>query len=244
MDFDRYLDALQADGALLAKTARADLTLPVPSCPGWVVRDVVSHVATVYQHKIACMRLGRAPDPWPPEPPTGDPVDWLEASLIELVAELVDRGPTAPSYTWFEEDQTVGFWYRRMAQETAVHRVDVQLAFGPPTPIDADIAVDGIGEILDAFFAGDWSDIPQPGPRQVIALAPDDAPGRVVTLQPESVAVEPSSSEAVDASVAGSASGLLLWLWRRLDAAEADLRTTGDDEAIQALTDRLLLVTQ
>jgi len=244
MDFDRYLHALQADAALLAKTARADPSLPVPSCPGWVVRDVVIHVATVYQHKIACMRLGRAPDPWPPQPPAGDPVDWLDASLTELVAELIDRGPDAPSYTWFEEDQTVGFWYRRMAQETAVHRVDVQLAFGAPTPIDADIAIDGIDEILEAFFAGDWSDQPQPGPRRVIALQAGDHPVRVVTLQAESVAIERSSTAAVDASVAGSASGLLLWLWRRLDPAEAGLRVTGDEDAIQALTDRLLLVTQ
>lgn len=239
MDFERYVESLRADAGLLAATARRDLAAAVPSCPGWTVRDVVEHVAVVYLHKIECMRLGRAPDPWPPAPPPGDPVDWFEESLAELVDELTSRGPTAPSFTWHEPDQTVGFWYRRMAQETAVHRIDVELAFGPPTPVAADIAVDGVDELLDIMLAGDWSDEPQPGPAQVVALHADDRDWRI-TLAPDSVAISRVDGPA-DAGVTGPASDVLLWLWRRSDPAWAKLEFSGD---VTPLYDRLFLVTQ
>jgi uncharacterized protein (TIGR03083 family) len=239
MDFQRYVESLRADADLLARAARRDLTAKVPSCPGWTVRDVVEHVAVVYLHKIECMRLGHAPDPWPPAPPAGDPVDWLEESLTDLIAELTSRGPAAPCFTWYEPDQTVGFWYRRMAQETAVHRVDAELAFGPPTPVAADTAVDGIDEVLEVMLAGDWSDEPQPGPTQVVALQAGEQNWRV-TLEPDAVAIAHEAGPA-EASVAGSASDVLLWLWRRSDPSWAQLAFSGD---VNPLYDRLFLVTQ
>ena len=60
-----------------------------------------------------------------------------------------------PAWSWWEPDQTVGFWYRRMALETVVHRVDVETQFGPPSAIDAALAVDGIDEVLTLMLAGD-----------------------------------------------------------------------------------------
>ena len=45
-------------------------------------------------------------------------------------------------------DQTVGFWYRRMALETVVHRVDVETGFGVPRAVNAELAVDGIDEVV------------------------------------------------------------------------------------------------
>jgi hypothetical protein len=29
-----------------------------------------------------------------------------------------------PAGSWYTPDQTVGFWIRRMAQETVIHRID------------------------------------------------------------------------------------------------------------------------
>ena len=34
--------------------------------------------------------------------------------------------PTDPSPTWWPDDQTVGFWARRMAHETAISDVEVE----------------------------------------------------------------------------------------------------------------------
>jgi uncharacterized protein (TIGR03083 family) len=240
MDFDRYLESLRSDAALLGATARRDLGAPAPACPDWTVTDVVDHVAAVYRHKIACMRLGRAPESMP-DPPPGDPVDRMTDSLDELVTELTTRGPLAPSYTWHQPDQTVAFWYRRMAQETAVHRVDVQLAFGPAGPIDGDIAVDGVDEVLEIMLAGDWSDLPQPGPQRRIQLDAGNAV-REVTLRPTSVSVVRSPAGPAETTVRGGADQILLWLWGRtgLDG----LQVGGDTAGATALRDRLRLVTQ
>jgi hypothetical protein len=122
--------------------------------------DLVRHVAEVYEHKIACTTLRHEPDPWPPVWLVRDPVDWLSEAHARLLAMFARSEPTTPSYTWWPRDQTVGFWARRMAHETAVHRFDAELADGTPTPIKADLAADGVDEILGVTLAGDWSDEP------------------------------------------------------------------------------------
>ena len=45
-----------------------------------------------------------------------------------------------------------------MAHETSIHRRDVESAVGATTPVAADLAVDGIDEVLALMLAGDWSD--------------------------------------------------------------------------------------
>ncbi|HZC27392.1 MAG TPA: maleylpyruvate isomerase family mycothiol-dependent enzyme, partial [Actinopolymorphaceae bacterium] len=147
--------------------ASKGIDAPVPPCPGWTVDDVVSHVAHVYLHKIVCMQTQARPDPWPPDLSGRESVGLLQESFATLLDEMRTRGPDAPSFTWYEPDQSVGFWYRRMAQETAIHRVDVELAHEMLTPVDAELAADGIDEVLSIMLAGDWSDEPV-----------DDADGR------------------------------------------------------------------
>ncbi|HVE62808.1 MAG TPA: maleylpyruvate isomerase family mycothiol-dependent enzyme [Mycobacteriales bacterium] len=216
-----YLRHLRADAARLAEVAAPRLREPVPSCPEWDVAALVEHVAMVYQHKIACMRSGR-PSEWPPETPGGDVVEWLSSSLDELVGELTTRGPDAPSYTWYPPDQTVGFWFRRMAQETAVHRVDAELAAGAGhvTPIDPALATDGIDELLVAFLGGDWSDEPvlAASGSTVAVRTTSSTPAGVadasweLALLPTAVPVSRGGS-AADLTVAGDPHSLLLWLW-------------------------------
>ncbi len=232
---DRYLTLIRADAALLTAAAAGHLDDPVPSCPGWTVADLVDHVGHVYHHKIACMRQQREPEPWPPDPPAGDPVQWLDDSTVELLAELGDRGPAAPSYTWHEPDQTVGFWYRRMAQETAVHRVDAQQARGGTDPVDSELALDGVDELLDIFFAGDWSDLPQPELVGRIGLRAADRSWLVV-MEPQEVRIE-SLGDEPEAVLSATPSDLLLWLWGRLPVDA--VQSTGDPEAVVRLRQRL-----
>lgn len=237
---ERYLDAIATDADRLITAARQDLDAAVPSCPGWLVSDVVEHLAVVYLHKIACTELLQAPDPWPPEPPHDDPVAWLDAARDELLTELRGRGPDAPSYTWFPPDQTVGFWYRRLAHETAIHRVDVEHAIGVNTPVEADLAVDGIDELLTVMLAGDWSNEPQPGPERTLALYAGER-SWVVTLAPEQVTVSAPATDPELTRISADPSELLLWLWGR--GAKNAIHTT-DAEAAQALRDRAALATQ
>lgn len=237
---DRYLKHIRADADRLATAARGHLTDQVPSCPGWSVDDLVEHVGVVYLHKVECTRQQRQPEPWPPPPEDGDRLQWFEAATKQMLSLFADSGPDAPSYTWHEPDQTVGFWYRRMAQETAVHRVDAELAVGPAGPVDEDLALDGVDELLDVFFAGDWSDIPQP---DLVARVGLRAASRswLLVLDPAEVRIEAANGDGADAMVSGSPSDLLLWLWGRLPTDRVHI--DGDVAAVDRLLRRLTFVT-
>ena len=159
MEYDGFVERVRRDGERLASVAEGDLATPVPSCPGWTVRDLVAHVAQVYEHKIECTRLGHAPDPWPPDWPDADqPLGWYRDAHARLLGMFDESDAATPSATWWPADQTVGFWARRMAHETAVHRIDAELARGVETPIDAELATDGVDELLRIMLEGDWSE--------------------------------------------------------------------------------------
>jgi uncharacterized protein (TIGR03083 family) len=251
---ERYLELIEQDGSRLAAAAAAgDLDAPIPTCPGWDVRACVTHTGYVYRHKVACMQLQRRPveaDGVEQAPPPGvGLLPWFETSLGTLLAELSERGPEAPAYTWWPADQTVGFWFRRMAQETAVHRVDVEDGVSDPTPIDPELAVDGIDEVLDLFLADDWASVdpkewdgvdPRAGAGGTVAVR---AGGRVwhSTLGPDAIPLTRDDVPA-DATVCGDPGAVLLWLWgRRPDDAVA---LTGDPTVVSAYRDRLRIATQ
>lgn len=251
---ERYLQLIEQDGRRLAEAARAgDLNVVIPTCPGWDVRDCVTHTAGVYQHKIACIRLQRRPvegDDVEEAPPPGvELLSWFDASLDALLAELRERGPDAPAYSWWPADQTVGFWFRRMAQETAVHRLDVEDGRGTPTPIDAELAVDGIDEVLELFLADDWASL---DPKEWDGVDPHAGEGSTVavraggqvwrsTLGPDAIPLTRGDGPG-DAAVTGEPEAVLLWLWgRRPDDAVA---LDGDRALLAAYRDRLRLATQ
>jgi uncharacterized protein (TIGR03083 family) len=242
MEYATFGEHVRQDGRRLADAAGGSLSAEVPSCPGWTVRDLVSHVAEVYEHKIACTLLRQAPDPWPPQwPADRDPVEWFRDAHERLLEMFGRSEPTTPSATWWPPDQTVGFWARRMAHETAVHRVDAELAIGSPTPVDAELAVDGVDEILRIMLAGDWSDEPDDaatGQRVAISAG---ARTWLVTLERGSVTVAEDGGAAA-AALGGDPSDVLLWLWGR--APDERVTRSGDADALRLLRSRLMLATQ
>lgn len=242
MDAGAHIEHLRAEGHRLAAAARqAGLDAPVPTCPGWNVRDLVAHVAAVFDHKIACMRLQRRPNDaeWAHEPPAAEGVvDWLTATLDELISEFRARGPQAPAYTWHPTDQTVGFWCRRMAQETLVHRIDAERAGGSVSAVDEELALDGIDEILVAFLTGPWWEtdpVPAASGRSVAVRAGDEA--WRITLEPDAVRVSRTGGPA-DATIEGRPLDVLLWAWGRQPA-----HVTVDGDAVRELRERLTYFT-
>jgi hypothetical protein len=128
-----------------------------------------------------------------------------------------------------------------MAHETAVHRTDAELAVGTPAPLDDELAVDGVDEVLLLMLAGDWSDDPDDAATgQRVAIS---AGGRTwrVTLEKGSVSVTEDGGTA-DATLGGEPSDALLWLWGR--APDDRVMRSGDDDAIRLLRSRLVLATQ
>jgi uncharacterized protein (TIGR03083 family) len=241
MDYATYVGHVQQGGQRLAAAASGSLSEEVPSCPGWTVTDLVKHVAEVYEHKMACTALGKAPDPWPPEwPADRDPLEWFGDAHGRLLEMFARSGPTTPSATWWPSDQTVGFWARRMAQETAVHRVDAELAIGDPTPVNADLAIDGVDEVL-IWLTGDWSDDPDDAATAQRVAVSTGGRRWGVTLEREAVSIDEDGG-AADATLAGDPSDVLLWLWGR--AADERVLRSGDEDALRLLRSRLVLVTQ
>ncbi len=242
---DDFLVHLRRDAERMAELAPHGLDHPVPTCPGWTVEEALLHTGEVYSHKVACMRLPEGPqshEDWNHGPHEGqDPVEWFRERFDELTTELTARGPDATAYTWYDDDQTVGFWFRRMAQETAVHRVDVESGVDAMTPVADDLAVDGIDEVLDWFLRYQNEDVGPDGPgRGTVAVRTGDHIWRTTLTADEAhLSREPGPAEAV---VSGEPSELLLWLWgRRPDSA---VSREGDKELLTAFRERLRVVTQ
>lgn len=246
LDFDHYRSLLDGDYARLHEVASASLAAPVPECGGWTGEDVLRHLAEVYLHKAESIRTGVMPrDGWPPAWLAELPAtEALAEGHRRLTAEFGRHLPSDGAATWFPEDQTVGFWMRRMALETAVHRRDVESAAGAVTSVDPQLAIDGIDEVLALMLAGDWSD-------EIVAtasgstVAVESAGHRwLVTLKPAEVLLSREAAlpdnAAPAAVVVGGPGDVFLWLWGRAPLPGAD----GDPGAVAELRARLVLATQ
>lgn len=244
VDTARAIVQLSRDGRALSAAARAgDLTAPVPACPGWTVADAVGHTAEVYQHKLAVLEGLRQERPtgWQQEPPGGDVVQWYDDSLAALVAALRAHPADARVWSWYDPDPTVAFWARRMMQETVIHRADVELASGPAHHVDAAVANDGIDEVLERFLCFDVEAYREvAGSGQTVAVQTADEAWHV-TLGSDRATLRRGHEEAA-ATVAGTPSHVLYWLWGRVPDDAVFLR--GDADAAGALRRALVATTQ
>jgi uncharacterized protein (TIGR03083 family) len=238
-----YLTPLRADYQRLASVAsvsEAALARKVPTCPDWTLKDLVDHVAHVYLHKVECIRHNAAPDPWPaPGLDQGSRLDLLHRAYRELSDEFAARDPGSPAYTWFDGDHTVGFWMRRMAHETAIHRIDAELAAGVPSqPVPDDLALDGIDEVLDRFLvwpSTKWTEEFEQvlEPKQVGSVAISTGAKRwLVSWSPSGLVTAGAGDGAADAEIGGSPEAVLRWLWRRSDES---LSVTGEETKVEQL---------
>ena len=239
-----YLDHLDADVEALIEAA-TDLEAVVPGCPDWSVGDLLSHVVGVYRNKSAALETDLEPvlgfESWGAIEPGQDVREVLRAEYSRLRELLTARPAETPTWTWWPAEQTIGFWQRRMAQETAVHRWDAQsavLGVDGADPIDDDLADDGVDELL-SWLTWPWDE-----------EALDDAAGQTVLVSsgvhswtlaftPTRVTVEGGVGDAVSL-VAGPPSGLLLHLWGR--PGNHDVATGGDVVALSLLQQRLAML--
>ncbi|WP_406299069.1 maleylpyruvate isomerase family mycothiol-dependent enzyme [Embleya sp. NBC_00888] len=237
MDIATHLDILRADGELLARTAeRVGLEAPVPSCPDWRIRDLLAHLGGVHRWAAFVVASGSPQRPNREETATlfqapGDDVllDWYRGTHADLLKTLTTVEPDAPGWTFFEAPSALSFWARRQAHETAVHRVDVELAAGVPSTVPADFAADGIDELLTGFLSRPRLDLVADPPLS-IAIDPDDDPAAwTMRIGTDGRRVEPGAATA-DLTVSGPAEALYLLVWNRADATGC--RLDGDPEVL------------
>jgi uncharacterized protein (TIGR03083 family) len=222
MDVDAAIDVLAAQGRLLGDAARkAGTDAPVPSCPGWTVGDLVRHMGLV--HRWATANVVAA-GPYVEEsgieaaltyPRDEDLDDWLREGLRALTQTLDATPDEQPCWTFFGGETGRRFWIRRQLHETAVHRMDAELAAVLPlSPLPTDIAVDGIDELLTGFVPRPRSRLRSQQP-WAVAVQPVDV-HKAWTVR---VSAEPPVTVRdllpADATVRGPANDLYAFLWNR-----------------------------
>lgn len=244
MEPTAHLAALERESNALADAASvADLDAKVPGCPAWSLGDLVHHVGTMQRWAEATVR-GRPerhqPDP-SERPPDAGLAGWFGQGTTALLATLGAVSPDDNVWTFDPGDRTVRFWFRRTANETAVHRWDTQSASRPePDPIEAELAADGVDEYLTAFVPMLHRRAPTPeaaaaseagaADRLRFHFHRTDGPGEwLVGFGPEPGQVTVSTEHAKgDLAVRGPADDLLLFLWGRILAPTGQLEVLGD----------------
>ena len=237
MDPDLFLAQLAADGATLADAAEGNLDRPVGACPQWDVAQLVAHVGGVHEwvRKVVAARgerIGPRQSATPP-PEEAALLDWYRDGLAELVG-MLSVDPETPAWTFLPSaPDNVGWWRRRQALETAVHRWDTQAAGGgAPEAIGGELAVEGIDELLVDFLPGVLSARPVESLTGSLHLHATDTPGEWWLDFDSPELVTRREHTKADAAVRGPASGLYLWLWNRQTPAAAGLEVFGRTETV------------
>ncbi|MFL6162393.1 MAG: maleylpyruvate isomerase family mycothiol-dependent enzyme [Jatrophihabitantaceae bacterium] len=220
-----YTAEIALQSAALAAAAEGRLAAPVEHCPGWTVADLVNHLLEVHWFwaRIAEHRLAEPPpeDDRPARPADAELLDRFRAGAGQLVEVLRHAEPTVPVWTWAPTQQDVGFIQRHQAQEAAVHRWDAEHAAGHAVTLDVPVSVDSIEEFLT--FSVSTPDDPADDPRANLAgafvLRATDAEAAWTVSdadQPATVRFQRGAQPGLPV-LAGTASDLLLWLYRRVE---------------------------
>jgi len=226
MNFDERTDAVRREGHALAAAARAaGVEAPVPSCPDWTVTDLVGHIGRIHRWVTKFLVEGSTDRGahWSESapPPPGELLDWFEAGVDPFADALHEAGPDREVWTW-TPDRTSGFWARRQAVETAVHRYDAQLAANTTAPVKADLAVDGIDELLALVPYWPWADRVK-GNGETLHFHCTDTDGEwLVHLEPDGFRYAREHAKG-DVAARGTASNLLLYLYGRVGAGELEV---------------------
>jgi uncharacterized protein (TIGR03083 family) len=247
-----HIRVLRRDGTVMAAAAQqAGLMAAVPSCPGWQVRDLLRHTGYVHRwaaNYVAHQLTGEVDEMPEAEqlssgPPDADLMGWFIAGHAALADVLTAAPADLVCWTFLDAPSPLAFWARRQAHETAIHRVDAELARGSGvTEFDPEFAADGVDELIAGFLGRDTA----PGtanrkaqPRLIqvhaldvgaaweVALTPDGREVVEAGLRAEMGAADQTGNQA-DCTLTGPAAGLYLLLWNRADPAAARVAVSGD----------------
>jgi uncharacterized protein (TIGR03083 family) len=239
---ERHYAEIEASTEILAGLVHgADLSRQVPTCPDWTLRQLATHVGRAHRWaaEIASTRSAefipfrQVPDGRIPDDPALH-APWLRAGAARFI-EAVQEAGSDPVWA-FTGLRPASFWTRRMANETAVHRADAQIAAGRRPEFEPDLAADAIDEWL-GFMSGLGT------PDERVEALPDGAVLHVhatdegvdgewlVRREGQAVTVEPGHGKG-DVALRGPAARLLLVLVRRVQP---------DDPEVEVLGDRALL---
>jgi uncharacterized protein (TIGR03083 family) len=228
--------------------AEADPAARVPTCPDWTADDLLYHLAEVFTSWTTVVRERCTGDDLrDPDRPADRAgllalYDGARAALLDVIAATPAEQPI---WSWVHEDVTAAWVPRRMAHEALIHRLDAELIGGTVSAVDAELATDGVPEVLQYFYAWRpaWASVQTDAPVGRIA-ATDTGAEWFVRLDRWS-GHSPDSGKAYDGEpcptlvgaaqpsfeVRGTARDLDAWLWNRPPLDEPVLTGSPEDLA-------------
>jgi len=234
---EQYLSHLNADYLLLAAAIPAT-PVEVPSCPGWSTNDLAKHMAHVYLGQAFVVETGNQAankEHLAPYPRTENYLEFMSWGFEAITKALDINRPERPTWSWHYSDRSVDFWFRRMAHETVIHRIDAEQAVGAVTSIDEALALDGVDEVLDFLpLLGSWPEAPNVDFGIVSIIATTKNGSKIWDLNftehlaTISAAAEPNAAARL--VICGDAEAMDLYLWGRIDSSDPRISITGEGE--------------
>lgn len=234
--YQDYCDAVETEvGRFLDAVTGADPGVPIPTCPGWSMADLVRHHGMSI-NRVEYVVRRYSPEPvWSKDVPTrlpDQPADY-PAWLADLVKPLIDtlRAADPDRRMWTNGvDQHARYWARRLLFEAVVHRADAEIALGRTPVIYGATAVDGIDELLTNLpCLASSKQLRAPGRDggTVHLHATDRAGEWLITLDAGPFTWRPAH-DAASVTAEGAAGDLLLLAYGRLAPTDQRFAVTGD----------------
>ncbi|MFT4218014.1 MAG: maleylpyruvate isomerase family mycothiol-dependent enzyme [Micropruina sp.] len=236
-----------AAAVLRNNATAAGLDAAVPTCPGWTVRDLVTHQGLVHRWATATVRgVPARPDSdvEAEAAQASDLLEWLDDGLVDLLNALA-AAPADLDVPFFLLDAPAPrqAWTRRQCHETTIHAIDAMAAkLGrPPRPdelwFSPALARDGIDELLLGFAPRATYNPRRPEPAEIAVRTDDGLGAWTVALGPDGCASRVGAAEDADAQITGTARGVYAALWNR----GRNRAIQGDAALVQAFLDQLAI---
>jgi uncharacterized protein (TIGR03083 family) len=229
--FADHVAAIQEHANGLGAAAQAaGLDAMTTTCPGWAVRDLVSHIGGVHRWAAGNIAKGRVSEDEAEQmfiaPPDPALLSWYADGYAALLTTLAEADRDVECFTFLPEiTSPLEFWARRQAHETAIHRVDAESAVGATPGFDVGFAVDGLDELINGFVRRKGGRL-RSDPTVTIAVAPSDAPAAWwIQVGPEGRSITTTTGEVppADLTLRGPAERLYLLLWNRAGRDHVDV---------------------
>lgn len=251
LSYAQRLDTGVAQTALLVSgVAEADLSVPVPACPGWTLNQLLRHVGYAHRWIEQLVRerildadrslsMAHSVDTYAGET-AAELLPWLTEGAGLLAAAMREVSPDEPIAMLFPDEPGPRFWARRMAHETWVHRHDAFEALGLPFSVDPMVAADGLWEWMNVGLRivhlrrPEFAELLGAGHTLVFEATDVDASWHVDLTGSAPVAREGEGSGAV--TVRGRAADLVLTLYRR--RGPDGLEVSGDSALLKEFLSR------
>ena len=244
LNLDQFVEQLRMHGQLLSQAAdSAGPDAPIPSCPEWNMRDLIHHTGSVHRWahkhineaspKILPFNVDQIVGVWPTDEQL---VSWFNDGVEQLATVLLAADPDVQLGTFLAAPTPLLFWARRQANETAIHRVDAQLANSGVTQFQPEFACNGVDELLSGFITRTRTPLRSADAVSLSFVATDADRMWTVAISADSVVTVAGSATdsttnavAATATVSATSSDLFCLVWNR---PTSGVPTVAGDQAV------------